>query len=621
VSRSRVYRKDGSLQRRAEGLAKHSDPSLLSLVSGVTQQSSASSGSNSTVTQKSYADYSMYEHREPERGGPATAGAMESPALAKMNAAQSEVFQYLQAGSTSTESFAPTDLQGMPPSTIASSSSSSSDGTPHDDGVSSVAGDSQHATDSATTSPASTRTSNHAGSYPPTQDYRTFKKPLYASSFVHGPGDEAEEEDDSRSESEEDDGNETDSNEEQEQLVHAPEVPVEAAPSRVPSAASRQSDPHAWRLKQQERELANHILQSPQPQKDIQFGAGPSVHMYPPIPMYSPHAYSAASPASMHATANPPTNWPPMSPMAHFPAPLAIGYAPHQSPEAAHAYPLAVRPPMGAPQGMLQQMPPPFPPPSVQPPHYQQHAPPSNQTRPTVVGYELLATELSGKPPHLKGIVPMYRKFEHLNHRVLLHLQDETSELEEELRHLDECIAQTSPRDAEGYVYPASRRNDARYGGELHFKRTELLGRIFQKLEQYNRALSAFSKLERELENAKEEDVKAYREWMDEHEPVDYTESQFIERDGDLVAITRKPASSPSSTAIGTTAPAPHYSAAVWFPLTLVLPLVAFAIVPSLLGRIVVILLGVAAGAKIVNEEPGLRGVMERREWGVAAFV
>jgi hypothetical protein len=83
--------------------------------------------------------------------------------------------------------------------------------------------------------------------------------------------------------------------------------------------------------------------------------------------------------------------------------------------------------------------------------------------------------------------VPMYRKFSHLNHRVLLHLQDETSELEEELRHLDECIAQITPRDAEGYAYPASRRGDARYGGEMHFKRTELLGRIYQKLEQYSK--------------------------------------------------------------------------------------------------------------------------------------
>lgn len=81
----------------------------------------------------------------------------------------------------------------------------------------------------------------------------------------------------------------------------------------------------------------------------------------------------------------------------------------------------------------------------------------------------------------------MYRKFEHLNHRVLLHLQDEVSELEEELQYLDDSIAQLSPRDETGHTYPASRRGDARYGGELHYKRTELLGRIFQKIGQYSK--------------------------------------------------------------------------------------------------------------------------------------
>jgi hypothetical protein len=80
----------------------------------------------------------------------------------------------------------------------------------------------------------------------------------------------------------------------------------------------------------------------------------------------------------------------------------------------------------------------------------------------------------------------MYRKFEQLNHRVLLHLQDEISELEEELRQIDECIAQYAPRNESGQLQPASRRGEARYGNELHYKRTELLGRIFLKLGQYS---------------------------------------------------------------------------------------------------------------------------------------
>jgi hypothetical protein len=129
-----------------------------------------------------------------------------------------------------------------------------------------------------------------------------------------------------------------------------------------------------------------------------------------------------------------------------------------------------------------------------QPPQYQAHAPGLELTRTAAAGYELLANKLSEKPKEggklaRKGgkVVPMYRKFEHLNHRVLLHLQDEVCELEEELRYLDESIIQMSPRDDAGHAFPASRRGDARYGSELHFKRTELLGRIFQKLGQYSK--------------------------------------------------------------------------------------------------------------------------------------
>jgi hypothetical protein len=84
-------------------------------------------------------------------------------------------------------------------------------------------------------------------------------------------------------------------------------------------------------------------------------------------------------------------------------------------------------------------------------------------------------------------IKPLYRKFEQLNHRVLLHLQDEIAELEEELRVLDETIAQMSAascRDGEA-PYPASRRAD-RYGSELHFQRTQVLGKVFVKMQQYS---------------------------------------------------------------------------------------------------------------------------------------
>jgi hypothetical protein len=104
-----------------------------------------------------------------------------------------------------------------------------------------------------------------------------------------------------------------------------------------------------------------------------------------------------------------------------------------------------------------------------------------------VTGYELLATTLasfSTADPDEPRIKPMYRKFEALNHRLLLHLQDELSELEEQLHRLDH--ADTQSRRLERHILPASRRAAAQAGGELQWHKTDILGRIGFKLGQYS---------------------------------------------------------------------------------------------------------------------------------------
>lgn len=325
--------------------------------------------------------------------------------------------------------------------------------------------------------------------------------------------------------------------------------------------------------------------------------------------------------------------WPPM---ASFPAPLPIGNAPHQSPELKHAYPLTVQSPIGPPGVPAAHGITPFSPHAVHPPLYQQHL---SAPRTTVVGYELLAEKLSEAPlesgsksSKRNAVVPMYRKFEHLNHRVMLHLQDEVSELEEELRHLDECIVQNSPRNEAGEMYPASRRGDARFGGDLHFKRTELLGRIFQKLGQYNQALTSFNELIKNLDPASMQDVKAYRAWMEEHDPIDETEARFLEHDKDLVAVVPRKSSSVVSTVAAGQGQQPQpqqhqhqhqhqQSAVAWFLLVLVVPLMAYAIVPSLLGRLLVIALIGAAELKLVTSTPELMKFLSMQEWTMAASV
>jgi len=109
---------------------------------------------------------------------------------------------------------------------------------------------------------------------------------------------------------------------------------------------------------------------------------------------------------------------------------------------------------------------------------------------------------------------------------------------------------------------------------------------------------------------------------MDEHDPINEEESRFLEEDADLVTLPRKVPSSSSSAPPSTAAPAAGQDqSAIWFPLTLVLPLMAFAIVPSLLGRLLVIVLIVGAELKMVTSTPQLNNMLSTREWAAAASV
>lgn len=93
-------------------------------------------------------------------------------------------------------------------------------------------------------------------------------------------------------------------------------------------------------------------------------------------------------------------------------------------------------------------------------------------------GYDLLASSISSRPNAL--LTPIYRKFETLNNRILLYLQDEISEMEEGLKELDNAITQE-----EGYR-TASRRSDPMYPSQLKWQRQDLMCRIFSKVEQYS---------------------------------------------------------------------------------------------------------------------------------------
>lgn len=133
---------------------------------------------------------------------------------------------------------------------------------------------------------------------------------------------------------------------------------------------------------------------------------------------------------------------------------------------------------------------PPSPPRSPEDPHRggrkpKKHPKPSHVSS----GYGLLASHLTSSDD--TDHAPLYRRFENLNHRVLLHLQDEIAQMEEDLLVLDEYeeLHRAASAEHQGTkIAPASRRMDAhaQVYSSLHYRRQELLGALVGKTEQYS---------------------------------------------------------------------------------------------------------------------------------------
>ncbi|KAG6354772.1 hypothetical protein INS49_003853 [Diaporthe citri] len=139
------------------------------------------------------------------------------------------------------------------------------------------------------------------------------------------------------------------------------------------------------------------------------------------------------------------------------------------------------------------------------------------------------------------AIQPIYRRFKAMNHRLLLHLQDELSELEEQLHRLD--TADTQTRRLQNRILPASRRAEALAGGELQSHKTEILAKIGFKLSQYNHAMSSFTAT-RDIPSPSPSDVNEYRRYLT-HQPVTEIEARFLDSTDDLVTLAPPTRSSP----------------------------------------------------------------------------
>ncbi|KAJ5284078.1 hypothetical protein N7497_000645 [Penicillium chrysogenum] len=235
-------------------------------------------------------------------------------------------------------------------------------------------------------------------------------------------------------------------------------------------------------------------------------------------------------------------------------------------------------------------------------------------------GYGLLASHLTKSVSEDSGgFPPLYRRFETMNHRVLLHLQDEISQMEEDLHTLDEYeeMHRVNTAEHEGVKpLPASRRRDAQSQAysSLHYRRMDLMNALIHKTEQYNNALSAYSKVLQTLPRASEQEITGYRSWMRENKPVAGVETRFLIHDADLVSLTPRLAASAAA--------APVYIAIIIASGALLLPLLAFSLIAEFSGRLVVVtVVGGAAAAIAANYSAGIDALVDSRDgWRCATM-
>lgn len=152
-----------------------------------------------------------------------------------------------------------------------------------------------------------------------------------------------------------------------------------------------------------------------------------------------------------------------------------------------------------------------------------------SNTRPPLSGYDLLASQLSHGGDTTPPLPAIYRRFTTLNNRLLLQLQDEISEMEAELRRLDDVDAYHRQDMA------ASRRADWASG------RLELLSKIHMKLEHYHASVLSVQKVKSATREAGPEDVETYRAWLAAHRPLQDPEMRFLDDDADLMSLDTMP--------------------------------------------------------------------------------
>ncbi|KHN97160.1 uncharacterized protein MAM_04757 [Metarhizium album ARSEF 1941] len=259
-------------------------------------------------------------------------------------------------------------------------------------------------------------------------------------------------------------------------------------------------------------------------------------------------------------------------------------------------------------------------------------------------GYQLLAAKLcgdAGGPP----LVPIYRRFDALSHRLLLYMQDEIAELERQLVALE--TQDTAKRSYRGGVLPASRRQDRWVNPNLTDQKTEVLGHIGYKLSQYNQVLASFRKVQ-DIPVPTWRDIHMYKTYLTTSKLIADDETRFLDAENDLVSLSGpiqpaddfnvaddgptpmpkakedqqlppffKDGGSSSTRAEQTTAQGPSDTVLVRLALSCMcvvfVPVITFAVVPNFMARMAIVIF-VALSVGIMIEQCGLLPTVERHK-------
>ncbi|KAL8670331.1 MAG: hypothetical protein Q9224_007681, partial [Gallowayella concinna] len=202
--------------------------------------------------------------------------------------------------------------------------------------------------------------------------------------------------------------------------------------------------------------------------------------------------------------------------------------------------------------------------------------PPVRAPSATKQGYALLASTISSH--HNSIIKPVYRKFETLNNRILLYLQDEIAELEADMARLDAAITQE-----EQYLgkvkHPESRRAEATMPSQLQWRRNELMGRCAGKISVYNQTLSSYSSITQNFSSSSHSEVKSYQKWLIKHNPITEPETSFLQHRNDLITV--------SSPIRQDSAPMILEYSPVTVALTILTTIIVFKFVPQFFARLI----------------------------------